>query len=143
MHNGKSFVNIIFDRIMYCRQCEVDMLDKEAKEMERNLKNLQARMQQQSIEDEAVPKFGGSRWKSARPEKGTVKSYAKDIQDKHRQKSSAEIPSHGSQSAPQLATQKEVHPSDFRGRGRLIFVLCKTLIRINLLEECLMMPFLS
>ena len=101
------------------------MLDKEAKEMERNLKNLQARMQQQSIENEAVPKFGGSRWKSARPDKGTVKSYAKDIQDKHRQKSSAEIPSQGFQSVPQLATQKEVRPPDFRGRGCLIIVLCK------------------
>lgn len=110
---------------MYCRQCEVDMLDKEAKEMERNLKNLQARMQQQSIEDEAVPKFGGSRWKSARPDRGTVKSYTKDIQDKHRQKSSAEIPSQGSQSAPHVATQKEIRPTDFRGRGCILILLCK------------------
>ena len=99
------------------------MLDKEAKEMERNLKNLQARMQQQSIEDDAVPKFGGSRWKSARPDKGTVKSYTKDIQDKHRQKSSAEIPSQGSHSVPQVATQKEVCPSYFRGRGCFLIVL--------------------
>ena len=99
------------------------MLDKEAKEMEKNLKNLQARMQQQCIEDEAVPKFGGSRWKSARSDKGTFKSYAKDVQDKHRKKSNEEYPAQISHSVPLLATQKEVYSADFRGKGRLLIVL--------------------
>jgi hypothetical protein len=108
---------------VHCRQSEVDVLDKEAKEMEKNLKNLQARMQQQSIEDEAVPKFGGSRWKSARPDKGTVKSYTKDIQDKHRKKASGEYPVQKSLSVPQLTTQKEVCSTGFRGKGYLLTVL--------------------
>lgn len=108
---------------MHCRQSEVNVLDKEAKEMEKNLKNLQARMQQQSIEDEAVPKFGGSRWKSARPDKGTVKSYTKDSQDKHRKKASGEYPVQKSQSVPQLTTQKDVCSTGFRGKGYLLILL--------------------
>lgn len=47
---------------------------------------LQERMQAQKAEDDALPKPGGSRWKSARSDKGTVLSYAKDVQDKHRKK---------------------------------------------------------
>jgi hypothetical protein len=88
--------------------------------MERNLKNLQERMQQQSIEDESIPKFGGSRWKSARPDKGSVTSYAKSVQDKHRKKSNGEDPALlKTQSAPRLVPQKEKPPVDFRSKGTL------------------------
>jgi hypothetical protein len=65
---------------------EVEVLEREAKEMEMQLKALQSRMQQQQMEDEAVVKTGGCRWKSARPDKGTVLSYAKDVQEKYRNK---------------------------------------------------------
>ena len=54
--------------------------------MEVNLKALQNRMQQQQLEDDAVVKTGGCRWKSARADKGSVLSYAKDVQDKYRSK---------------------------------------------------------
>jgi hypothetical protein len=47
---------------------------------------LQERMQLQKEEDEAVPKVGGARWKSARSNKGSILSYAKDVQDKHKKK---------------------------------------------------------
>ena len=99
------------------RISEVDMLDREAKEMERNLKNLQERMLQQNIEDEATPKYGGSRWKSARPDKGSVTSYAKDIQEKHRKKSDTEDPGLKSHLAPRLTSQKDKVPLDFRSKG--------------------------
>ena len=99
------------------RLSEVDILDIEAREMERNLKNLQERMLQQNIEDEATPKYGGSRWKSARPDKGSVTSYAKDIQEKHRKKSSTEDPGLKTHLAPRLTSQKEKIPLDFRSKG--------------------------
>ena len=73
-------------------------------------------MLQQNIEDEATPKYGGSRWKSARPDKGSVTSYAKDIQEKHRRK--IEDPALKSQSAPRSASQKEKVPLDFRSKGK-------------------------
>lgn len=101
------------------RALEADILDKEAKEMERNLKILQERMQQQNIEDESIPKFGGSRWKSARPDKGSVTSYAKSVQDKHRKKSNGDDPALlKSHSMPRLAPQKEKAPVDFRSKGK-------------------------
>ena len=43
-------------------------------------------MQQQKAEDDALPKPGGSRWRSARTDKGSVLSYAKDVQEKHKKK---------------------------------------------------------
>jgi hypothetical protein len=112
---GSSSDNILTS---FHRVSEVNMLDREAKEMERNLKNLQERMLQQNIEDEATPKYGGSRWKSARPDKGSVTSYAKDIQEKHRKKSNTEDPGLKSHLAPRLTSQKEKVPLDFRSKGR-------------------------
>lgn len=47
---------------------------------------LQERMKQQSVEDEAVHKEGATRWKTARPDKGSVRNYAKDVQTKHKMK---------------------------------------------------------
>lgn len=76
----------IWKRAIVVRVNEVDVLEREAKEMEVQLKALQNRMQQQQLEDDAVVKTGGCRWKSARPDKGTVLSYAKDVQDKYRSK---------------------------------------------------------
>ena len=64
----------------------MDVLENEAKDMEFQLKQLQSRMQQQQMEDDAVVKTGGCRWKSARPDKGSVLTYAKDVQDKYRSK---------------------------------------------------------
>ena len=50
---------------------------------------LQERMKQQSVEDEAVHKDGATRWKTARPDKGSVRNYAKDVQTKHKTKVAA------------------------------------------------------
>ena len=115
MFGAGSFSDNIFASLY--RLSQVDILDIEAKEMERNLKNLQERMLQQNIDDEATPKYGGSRWKSARPDKGSVTSYAKDIQEKHRKKSSTEDPGLKSHIAPRLTSQKEKVPLDFRSKG--------------------------
>lgn len=48
---------------------------------------LQERMKSQAIEDSEQTK-NGSRWKSARPERGSITSYAKDVQEKHQKKKS-------------------------------------------------------
>jgi hypothetical protein len=55
-------------------------LESEAKDMEVRLQMLQLRMQQQQEDDEATPKPGGSRWGSARADKGSTTRYAKDVQ---------------------------------------------------------------
>jgi hypothetical protein len=104
--------------------------------MERNLKSLQERMQQQSLEDESIPKFGGSRWKSARPDKGSVTSYAKSVQDKHRKKSNGEDPALlKTQSAPRLVPQKEKAPIDFRSKGNQNKSEFSYVFQINLYSE--------
>lgn len=58
--------------------------------MEARLKLLQERMLQQRLEDEAVPKPGGARWKSARNDKGSILSYGKDLQEKYKKKRESE-----------------------------------------------------
>lgn len=67
-----------------------EQLDREAREMEERLKILQERMKQQSIEDADATK-NGTRWKSSNPERGSIRAYAKDVQEKH-QKKKAEKP---------------------------------------------------
>ena len=87
MSNVLMFFDVrFFWFLCYISVSEVDVLEKEAKDMEFQLKQLQSRMQQQQIEDDAVVKTGGCRWKSARPDKGSVLTYAKDVQDKYRSK---------------------------------------------------------
>ena len=85
--------------------------------MEVRLKSLQERMLQHNLEDVATPKFGGSRWKSARPDKGSVLSYAKDVQDKHRKKNSGDDPAMRPQPAPRAAPVKEKAFETFRNKG--------------------------
>lgn len=70
------------------KQNETDFLEREAKEMEVRLQMLQSRMQQQNLDDAALAKTGGSRWKSARTDKGSVTSYAKDVQERIKKRSS-------------------------------------------------------
>lgn len=67
-----------------------DILENEAKEMEMRLRALQERMQQEQMAESLVPKKGGSRWKSARTDKGSVTSYGKDVQEKYKKKAAAE-----------------------------------------------------
>mmetsp|Transcript_28190 Transcript_28190/g.40143 ORF Transcript_28190/g.40143 Transcript_28190/m.40143 type:complete len:589 (+) Transcript_28190:35-1801(+) len=73
---------------------ETSVLEKDAKEMESRLKMLQERMKLQQQEAEANTKMAGagsnSRWKSSKPEKGSIRGYAKDIQEKHKKRAEAE-----------------------------------------------------
>lgn len=79
-----------------------EKLDKEAKEMEERLKYifvmfscicdldprmLQERIQQQAQEDLAATSTGsgGTKWRGA-SEKASIRSYAKDVQEKHKKK---------------------------------------------------------
>ena len=61
---------------------ETTRLENEAKEMEVKLQMLQMRMAQQRQEDANIPKVGGSRWNSARSDKGSATMYAKDVQER-------------------------------------------------------------
>lgn len=66
----------------YKAEKETVRLERESKEMEARLQMLQLRMQQQREDDAAAPKIGGSRWKSGRMDKGGVRGYARDVQEK-------------------------------------------------------------
>jgi hypothetical protein len=58
-----------------------DVLERDTRAMEAQLQMLQLRMQQQAEDDANVPKFkDGSRWESARTDKGSATRYAKDVQ---------------------------------------------------------------
>jgi hypothetical protein len=65
-----------------------ELLEKESREMEMRLKALQEKMQTQQSTDQNMTQTGGggSRWKSARTDKGGLSSYAKDVQEKIKQK---------------------------------------------------------
>lgn len=63
----------------------VDVLEKETNEMEARLQILQERLRaQQMTESDAKP--GGSRWKSSKAEKGSIRSYGKEVSDKAKKK---------------------------------------------------------
>lgn len=72
------------------RVSETELLEKDAKEMEIRLKMLQDRMEQQRLEDASVVKVGGARWSGARVDKGSVSTYARDLQEKYKKKREAE-----------------------------------------------------
>lgn len=69
------------------------------------------------MEDMAAPKFGGSRWKSARPDKGSVLSYAKDVHDKHRKANIGDDPAMRPQVAPRSASLREKVAHNFKNKG--------------------------
>ena len=58
--------------------------------MEARLKMLQERMQVQQLEAEATSKTGGTRWRSSKVEKGSIRAYGKDVVDKHKKRSEFE-----------------------------------------------------
>ncbi len=64
-------------------------MEKEAKDMESRLQMLQDRMKQQQI-DESANKTGSTKWKSSSKEKGSVSSYGKELQEKHKKRSEAD-----------------------------------------------------
>lgn len=61
---------------------ETEQLERQAREMEARLKALQSKMQESATADDTSSSSGGTRWKGARPEKGSVTNYAKDYQEK-------------------------------------------------------------
>ena len=72
------------------RVSETTILERDAKEMEARLKMLQERMRLQQQEAEANAKLAGagsnSRWKSSKTEKGSIRSYGKEVQEKHKKR---------------------------------------------------------
>lgn len=66
------------------KMSESAILEKEAKEMELRLTSLQTKLKEDSLANPA--KSSGSKWGSAKAEKGSLGSYAKEVQDKHKKK---------------------------------------------------------
>lgn len=71
------------------KESQTALLEREAVEMENRLKMLQERMQQQNDADEKLKTTtsGGTRWSGASKKKGSVTSYAKDVQERHKKQS--------------------------------------------------------
>ncbi len=94
-------------------------MEKEAKDMESRLQMLQDRMKQQQI-DESSNK-SGSKWKSSSKEKGSISSYGKEVQEKHKKRSEAE--GGGDPVLRATATgrrmQRDSSVKTFRSQGRL------------------------
>lgn len=66
---------------------ETQVLELETKDMETKLLLLQEKMKQQQLEAEkTAPVAGSTRWKSSRPEKGSIRSYGKEVTEKHKVK---------------------------------------------------------
>ena len=63
---------------------ENDALEKETKEMEMRLQMLQERLSQQKLDEK--PTTNGARWKSSKPEKGSIRAYGKEVTEKFRTK---------------------------------------------------------
>lgn len=76
------------------RASETSILEKDAKEMESRLKMLQERMKQQQQEAEENAKLAGagsnSRWKSSKAEKGSIRAYGKELQEKVKKRAEAQ-----------------------------------------------------
>jgi hypothetical protein len=68
-----------------------EVLERESKEMEERLRMLQQRMAVQDMMDAAQPKPGGARWRGARADRGTLGAYHKDVVDKHKRKTDANL----------------------------------------------------
>lgn len=65
----------------------VDVLEKETNEMEARLQILQERLRsQQMLETDAKTNAGSSKWKSSKVEKGSIRSYGKEISEKAKKK---------------------------------------------------------
>lgn len=73
------------------KESRTALLEKEALEMEQRLKMLQEQMQQQNEAEEKARTLSGSsdgsRWKSASTKRGSLSSYAKDVNDKIKKQS--------------------------------------------------------
>jgi hypothetical protein len=56
---------------------------------------LQEKLTQQQLEDAALPRAGGARWGSAREDKGSVRSYARDVQERQQKQAALRGGKHG------------------------------------------------
>ena len=73
------------------KMSESQALERDAKEMEKRLRLLQERMKAQQDEDATLSRPGGTRWGSARPDRGTATMYNRDMQEKHKKRSADSI----------------------------------------------------
>ncbi|RYH05291.1 hypothetical protein EON65_45120, partial [archaeon] len=65
------------------KAAESDLLEKDAREMEVRLQLLQERMRQQNEElEKSQQRNGGSKWKNAKPEKGSIRQYGTEVREK-------------------------------------------------------------
>eukprot|EP01039_Chlorochromonas_danica_P007291 gene7291-8068_t len=72
---------------------ESQLLEKDTKEMEARLTLLQERMRQQNQENERNKMMAnnGSRWKTSKPERGSIRQYGKEVTDKVKRRLAGEV----------------------------------------------------
>lgn len=112
----------MFRLFVILRVTETEILKKDTDEMESRLLMLQERMKQQQLESaEASAKSGGSaKWKSARPEKGSIRAYGKEVNDKVKKRMDAEGTGDATlrPSASMRRPAKATAGSDFKSKGK-------------------------
>lgn len=86
--------------------------------MEARLKMLQERMRLQQQEAEVNAKLSGagsnSRWKSSKAEKGSIRSYGKDVQEKHKKRAEADGGGDPSMRSSNMMTSSSIDVSSSR-----------------------------
>ena len=66
---------------------ETEILEKQTKEMESRLQNIQERYAQQQLDGDSTSNAGGSgKWKSSRVEKGSIRAYGKEVTEKFKKR---------------------------------------------------------
>lgn len=68
------------------REKVVDVLEKETNEMEARLQVLQERLRAQQMMDTDAKNNSGPKWKSSKVEKGSIRSYGKEVSEKAKKK---------------------------------------------------------
>lgn len=97
------------------RETETDRLKKDADDMEARLLMLQDRMKSQNI-DAGGAQAGSGKWKSGSVEKGSIRAYGKEVQEKVKKKLDA---TNGGDPALRTTNKRptKVLEVDFKAKG--------------------------
>lgn len=100
------------------KESQTSMLERESKDMESRLKMLQERMQQQNEVDEKAKtsSSGGTRWGGASKKKGSVTSYAKDVQERHKKQAAKDPAQRATAAARRTQRQQNNAQSGFQNK---------------------------
>ena len=119
---------------------EAQVLEREAKEMEARLKYywqilrlihfsinifriLQERLKEDEVTADTSDKSSGSKWKSARQDKGSIRSYAKDVHEKiNLKKNNTDYLSKATSKGRRSVREQNNEGDNFRSKSMIIFL---------------------